>query len=264
MTALTLITVNDIAKMADAVAKSGLFGIKKPEEAMALMFIAQAEGSHPAIAIRDYHIIQGKPALKADAMLARFQSAGGKVQWDDITDTKVSATFSHPSGGSVKIDWTIERAKTAGLSGKENWRKFPRQMLRSRTISEGIRTVFPGVIVGVYTPEEVQDFEGKTIDSVSSEIKTSEEEKLTKTLSMVDEENPPKYTQEQKKEIIARINDELADIDSIEKIEPFKKKAIADMIEFEVSNYWVKKIEAAILEAEMTFKNESMDKGVVE
>jgi hypothetical protein len=30
-------------------------------------------------------------------------------------------------------------------------------MLRSRCISEGIRTVFPGVLVGTYTPEEVED-----------------------------------------------------------------------------------------------------------
>jgi hypothetical protein len=34
-------------------------------------------------------------------------------------------------------------------------------MLRARVISEGIRTVFPGVAVGVYTPEEVADFDVK-------------------------------------------------------------------------------------------------------
>jgi hypothetical protein len=31
-------------------------------------------------------------------------------------------------------------------------------MLRARVVSEGIRTVFPGCVVGVYTPEEVNDF----------------------------------------------------------------------------------------------------------
>jgi hypothetical protein len=30
-------------------------------------------------------------------------------------------------------------------------------MLRARCISEGIRTVFPGVVVGTYTPEEAED-----------------------------------------------------------------------------------------------------------
>ena len=38
------------------------------------------------------------------------------------------------------------------------WVKFPRQMLRSRVVSEGIRTVDPGAVCGAYTPEEVQDF----------------------------------------------------------------------------------------------------------
>ena len=31
-------------------------------------------------------------------------------------------------------------------------------MLRARCISEGIRTVFPACVAGVYTPEEVADF----------------------------------------------------------------------------------------------------------
>lgn len=156
-----LIPVSDIEKMALAISKSGLFGLKTPEQALALMLIAQAEGCHPAIAARDYHIIQGRPALKADAMLARFQAAGGKVKFVKLDDTEVSAEFSHPSGGSVTIGWTFEQAKRAGLTNKDVWKQYPRQMLRSRVISEGIRTVFPGVAVGVYTPEEVEEFDAK-------------------------------------------------------------------------------------------------------
>lgn len=153
-------TISDIERMAAAVAKSGLFGVKSPDQAMALMLVAQAEGMHPAIAARDYHIIQGRPALKADAMLARFQAAGGKVRWIEMTDKRVAAEFSHPQGGMVEIDWTPERAKTAGISNDMH-RKYPRQMLRARVISEGIRTVFPGVVVGTYTPEEVETMESE-------------------------------------------------------------------------------------------------------
>ena len=80
-----LIPYNDVEKMGSAIAKSNLFGVKTPEQAVALMLIAQAEGLHPAIAARDYNIIQGRPALKTDAMLARFQQAGGKVQWEVYT-----------------------------------------------------------------------------------------------------------------------------------------------------------------------------------
>jgi hypothetical protein len=152
-----LVPVADIEKMAGAIAKSKMFGMKTTEEAFALMLIAQAEGMHPAIAARDYHVIQGRPTLKADAMLARFQNAGGKVQWDVYTDAEVTGTFSHPSGGSLKLTWTFAQAKAIGLTGKDNWKNYPRAMLRARCISEGIRTVYPGCVVGTYTAEELEE-----------------------------------------------------------------------------------------------------------
>jgi hypothetical protein len=152
-----LITVNDIQTMANAVVKSQLFGIKTVEQATALMLIAQAEGYHPALAARDYHIIQGRPTLKAETMMARFQQQGGKVEWNVLTNEEVTATFSHPMGGTATITWNMEMAKAAKLSDKDNWKAYPRAMMRARVVSEGIRTVFPGVVLGVYTPEEVQD-----------------------------------------------------------------------------------------------------------
>lgn len=152
-----LVPVDQVERMAIAVAKSGLFGVKTPDQAMALMLIAQAEGLHPAIAARDYHVINGRPTLKADAMLARFQTAGGSVRWGEYTDQRVVGTFSHPQGGSVEVAWTVDMATAAGLTKNPTWRSYPRQMLRARCVSEGIRTVFPGVVVGTYTPEEAED-----------------------------------------------------------------------------------------------------------
>ena len=152
-----LVPVDQIERMALAVAKSGLFGVKTPDQAMALMLVAQAEGMHPAIAARDYHVINGRPTLRADAMLARFQQAGGKVEWGEYTDRKVVGTFTHPQGGSVRIEWTTQMAQDAGLTRNPTWKSYPRQMLRARCISEGIRTIYPGVAIGTYTPEEAED-----------------------------------------------------------------------------------------------------------
>lgn len=152
-----LVPVDQIERMALAVAKSGLFGVKTPDQAMALMLVAQAEGMHPAIAARDYHVINGRPTLRADAMLARFQQAGGKVEWGEYTDTRVVGTFTHPAGGTVRIEWTTKMAQDAGLTRNPTWKSYPRQMLRARCISEGIRTIFPGVAIGTYTPEEAED-----------------------------------------------------------------------------------------------------------
>lgn len=160
-------TVPDIEKMATAIAKSALFGIKTPEQAFALMLIAQAEGRHPVEAARDYNIIQGRPAKTAEAMLRDFLSQGGKVEWHKLDDTKADAMFSHPAGGSLRIDWDIARAKTAGLGGKDMWVKYPRQMLRSRVISEGVRSVCPAATSGMYVPEEVRDFDDKSMKDVT-------------------------------------------------------------------------------------------------
>lgn len=160
------LSIEVIERMATLGSRSGLFGIKSPEQAAALMLIAQAEGISPALALRDYHVINGRPTLKADAILARFQQAGGKVKWVRLTDTEATAVFSHPAGGEVEISWTMEMAKKAQLLGNQTWQKYSRAMLRSRCISEGVRSVYPGVVCGVYTPEEVE--------SIDVSVRTSE------------------------------------------------------------------------------------------
>jgi hypothetical protein len=154
-----IVPLADIQQMAEVAASSKMFGFKNPQEAMAIMLLCQAESLHPAVAMRDYHVIQGRPALKADAMLARFQQAGGSVNWKEYTNDKVTGLFSHPSGGALEVSWSLAQAKTIGIANKDNWKNYPRAMLRARVISEGIRSVYPGCVVGVYTPEEVQDFD---------------------------------------------------------------------------------------------------------
>jgi hypothetical protein len=168
-------TLKDIQSMAIAIVESNLFGIKTAKEAVGLMLVAQAEGRHPALVARDYHIIQGKATFKADAMLARFQEAGGKVEWLQLDDEKVEAKFIHPQSTAI-INWDMARAKKAELLGRDMWRKYPRQMLRARVISEGVRTVLPSCICGIYETEEVKDMDIKDItnDSVviSSDVAT--------------------------------------------------------------------------------------------
>ena len=155
-----LMTVEDVQKLAQNVARGGLFqAFKNSDHAMTLMMLCQAEGIHPIMALRRYDIIQGRPALKSDAMLADFQARGGKVGWDVMSDTEVKATFEAPGlTKPVTVSWTIGQAQKAGIAGKDNWKNYPRAMLRSRVVSEGIRASMPGIVAGVYTPEEVQDF----------------------------------------------------------------------------------------------------------
>ena len=154
-----LITLDQMERMAHSLVKSRMFGLDNIDQALALMAIAQAEGKHPAIIARDFHMIEGRPSKKADAMLRDFVAAGGRVEWHALDDTIADATFAHPQGGTVRISWDLERAKKAGLVGRKGdmYNKYPRAMLRSRCVSEGIRTVGPFATSGVFTPEEVRD-----------------------------------------------------------------------------------------------------------
>lgn len=150
-------SMQDIERIALAIAKGGLFGSNDPNAVLTLCLLAQAEGQHPAVVFRDYHIISGKPAKKAEAMQRDFLSAGGQIEWHALTDDLADATFSHPAGGSARITWDKSRVAQAQLGGNAMHKKYPRQMLRSRVISEGVRTVFPGATSGLYETGEVQD-----------------------------------------------------------------------------------------------------------
>lgn len=166
-------TIPEVERVALAIAKGGLFGSTDPNAVLTLCLLAQAEGQHPAVVFRDYHIIKGKPAKKADAMLRDFVTAGGKVEWHHLDNDKADATFSHPGGGTVRIDWTMDRAKQAGLA-TDMWRKYPRQMLRSRVISEGVRTVYPGATSGLYEVGEVADITGDDAPAVEHVIRSED------------------------------------------------------------------------------------------
>lgn len=158
-----LIPFGDLQQMGAALAKSGLFGMKSPEQAIALMLVAQAEGQHPATIAQDYDIIQGKATRKTHSVMARFQAAGGSVAWHSLTPEIADATFSHPQGGSLRMTWTFEQARKAGLTSKDNWRNYPRAMLRARCIAEGVRAVYPAAIGGMLVAEEAQDMPASQI-----------------------------------------------------------------------------------------------------
>lgn len=174
--------LSDLERIATAIARGGLFGSKDPHAVLTLCMLAQAEGQHPAVVFRDYDLIQGKPAKKAEAMMRDFLNAGGKVIWNRLDDECCEAVFSHPQGGEATINWTLARAQKAQLGGKDNWKKWPRQMLRSRVVSEGVRTVCPNATSGLYVPEEVRDFDS----AAPSDTPPTPEAKRARDLKPID------------------------------------------------------------------------------
>lgn len=160
-------SVADVEVMADRVVRSRLFpGVDTPQAAFTLMMLCQSEGLHPMQALKRYHIIEGRPSMRADAMQAAFQARGGWIRWEQFDVEAAVATFGHPQycPDGIRLGVSFQEMDKAGVTrGKEglktNWKRFPGAMLRARLISMGVRMLDPAVIVGLYTPEEVADFD---------------------------------------------------------------------------------------------------------
>lgn len=201
--------LDEMRNFAGDVAKSKMFGITDPAQAVCLMMICQSEGIDPIMALKRYHLIDGKPSMRADAMQGEFMAHGGAIVWHVRTDDLVAATLfadkakvddAARSRAALRFEtlWQLDsevdesergrlmieiakmsrdgeetlirtyadcEAKGLTLSFKDgktftkhNWKASPRQMLTARVITEGVRLINPGLIAGIYTPDEVEDF----------------------------------------------------------------------------------------------------------
>lgn len=152
-----------------AIFKSGIFGVDKPEVGEVLAMECLAQRKSPLELARTYHFIEGKLAIKSDALLAKFQMNGGTVVWTTRTDTLVVATFTN-KGSSVEITASFDEYAKKGIvygkdgkTIKDNWKKWPKQMLTARAISEGVRLVAPES--AFITIEDMDSVVVRTIDT---------------------------------------------------------------------------------------------------
>jgi len=154
---LPIKSMSEMAELGTMLAKSGMFGAKNPAEGLVIATTCFQENMSLMQFISTYHIIQGKPAMKADAMLANFIGKGGKVNWITTDNTIAKAEFTAPNGSILIETFSIEDARIAGLDKKDNWIKYTKSMLRSRCISSALRAIYPISTNCVYTPEEVEN-----------------------------------------------------------------------------------------------------------
>lgn len=153
-----IVPYQEMQSMAKAVTTSGMFGFKNENQALTLMLLATAEEIHPIKALQQYHIINGKPALKSHEVLSRFQLSGGSVSWTKSDDNEAIGVFKHPQGGEITIKWDIQKAKTAGIyESNPVWKKYPSNMLRSRCITDAIYALYPACLGGNMPESYAQD-----------------------------------------------------------------------------------------------------------
>lgn len=143
---------------ANTIAKSGLFKAwDTTEKVMTLMLLCRAEGSDPLSAVNRYDMVQGRITKRSQAMLDDFIRGGGKVTWLESTEQVAKGKFIAPNGAEHTETFSIEDARRAGLTGKDNWKNYAKVMLRNRCVAFALRAVYPSVTSLMLTENEAVD-----------------------------------------------------------------------------------------------------------
>lgn len=162
MPALTTIELAPKAwKLAQRIASTpfapkGLAG--KPESVLAAMLVGNELGLPLMTSLAKVHVVDGRPGLAAETMRALVLSRGHDLWFEEKSNTSVTVCGKRAGANrEQKVTWTIDDARAAKLLGKDNWQKYPRGMLAARSTSELCRDLFPDVIGGLYSVEEIAD-----------------------------------------------------------------------------------------------------------
>lgn len=147
-------------ELAERFIESGFLpaAITTPAQALAIMLTGRELGLPPMLSLRMIHVVDGKPGMASELILARFRQAGGRHRWLE-TNAQIARIQLIAPGDSP--DWaqtfqfTIEEAKRAEVTGKKNWQKYPAAMLRARVASLAVRAVAPEVSSGLHDPDEL-------------------------------------------------------------------------------------------------------------
>jgi len=166
-------TFDDVARIGKAMAASGYFSDASDAAKAIVKILAGREmGFGPFAAMHGVHVIKGKPTVGANLMAAAVKN---HPRYDyrvaQMSDQQVSITFYQNGDELGTSTFTVNDAKDAGLMGRDNWRKYARNMLFARAISNGVRWYCPDVFAGnaVYTPDELGadvDAEGDVVEGV--------------------------------------------------------------------------------------------------
>ena len=111
---LPISSLADITALGKMIAASGMFGIKNDDAGA----IAAATCFQQNITLLDfartYHIIEGRPTMKADAMAAEFRKRGGKYKVIERSVSLAKAEFEF-EGQCCNFEFSIKQAQDAGF-----------------------------------------------------------------------------------------------------------------------------------------------------
>ncbi len=163
-------SMRDARVLAEDMFKSKMFSAYGNAPAVLSTVMVGRELGLPAMAsLRSIHNIEGRHGLAASLMVALVLKSGLAEYFEPVSFTEIEATYeTHRKGARnpVRLTHTIEMARTAWPKSKADWEKSfmasgwgrnPTDMLVARATSRLARMVYPDLLAGLYTPEELAE-----------------------------------------------------------------------------------------------------------
>lgn len=159
---LTPTSIDEAMRFADMLSKSALVPKDyqgNPANCVIAMQWGMEIGLQPMQAMQSIAVINGRPAIWGDAMIALVKGSGLLDSIDeDVGEDAATCTVKRRGEQPVSRTFSMADAKRAGLAGKQGpWTQYPRRMMQMRARAWALRDVFPDVLRGVFVADEAQD-----------------------------------------------------------------------------------------------------------
>jgi 5'-3' exonuclease len=148
-------------KMSRVLLQSRLFSNFGSEQSVfAALVMGRELGLGATASLNGIYVVQGKPTLKTETMVALVLRSG-KADYLKVTEsTKERCTVKthrndDPDPDPTVVTFTIDDAKRLGLANRDQWKKQPATMCMWRAYAKLIRMTFPEVTLGLYGYEEM-------------------------------------------------------------------------------------------------------------
>jgi hypothetical protein len=165
--ALEPTNMEEAIRFADLISRSDMVPAHfkgKPANILLAVQWGREIGLGPLQALNNIAVINGRPSLWGDAMMALVRGSGvclyvrETMEGDGDTLTAVCRSRRKDDDGEHVTRFSVADAKKAGLWGKQGpWQQHPRRMLQMRARGFNLRDHFPDVLRGVISAEEAQD-----------------------------------------------------------------------------------------------------------
>ncbi len=151
----------DMAKMLSDSAMVPACYKGKAADTLVAMMMGNEVGLNPIQALQNIAVINGRPSIYGDALLALVQNhpafGGIEESFDESTMT-ATCTVWRKNGSKHTQAFSQKDAVTAKLWGKAGpWTQYPKRMLQMRARGFAVRSQFADALAGLITREEAED-----------------------------------------------------------------------------------------------------------